>query len=45
MIFTVHKDGKIYPAREMLDAFEFAQRNNPIFSYLLSLNVSNTLQV
>ena len=45
MIFAVHHEGDIYPAREVLDAFEWSQRNNPIFSYLLSLNVSNTLQV
>ena len=45
MIFSVHTDGNIHPDHEMLDAFEWAQRNNPIFSYLLSLNISNTLQV
>ena len=45
MIFAVQPDSNIYQAREILDAFEWAQRNNPIFSYLLSLNVSNTLQI
>lgn len=45
MIFTIHPDGNIYPAREMIEAFEWAQRNNPFFNYLISLNISNTLQV
>ena len=45
MVFTIHPDGKTYPAREMIEAFEWAQRNNPFFNYLISLNISNTLQV
>lgn len=45
MIFAIHKDGRIYPAREMLDAFELAQKRFPQFNYLFSQNVSNSMQI
>ena len=32
-------------AREMVDAFERGQRINPFFNYLVSLYISNTLQI
>lgn len=46
MIFAIHKDGQIYPAREMLDAFEYYQEiNRESFCAFLSDNVSNSLQI
>lgn len=45
MIFAIHKDGQIYPAREMLEALEYAQRNFAGFVEKLSTNVSNSLQI
>lgn len=48
MIFAIHKDGQIYPARDMLDALEEiiqkAKRYNTLverFSFI----ISNGLQV
>ena len=46
MIFAIYPDGKIYPAREMLDALEYYQEiNRESFCAFLSDNVSNNLQV
>ncbi len=45
MIFAIHPDGKIYPAREMLEAYEYAQENFAGFIEKLSTNVSNSLQI
>jgi hypothetical protein len=45
MIFAIHPDGNIYPAREMLEALEYAQRNFAGFIEKLSTNVSNSLQI
>lgn len=32
MVFAIYPDGKTYPAREMIEDFEWAQRNNPFFN-------------
>lgn len=46
MIFTVHPDGNIYPAREMLDALEHYQEINPAsFCAFLSERVANNPQI
>ena len=46
MIFAIHKDGKIYPAREMLDALEHYQGINPAsFCAFLSERVANNIQI
>ena len=45
MIFAIHPDGKIYPAREMLDAYEYAQLNYAGFLENFSKRVSNSLQI
>lgn len=45
VVYTIYPDGKTYPAREMIEAFERWQRINPFFNYLVSLNISNTLQI
>lgn len=45
MIFGIHKDGKCYYGREMLDAYEYAQENYAGFVEKLSKNVSNAQQI
>lgn len=48
MIFEVHKDGKIYPAREMLDALEQIMQKAKQYNTLVerfSFRISNGLQV
>lgn len=45
VVFSIHHDGNIYQASEMLDALEYAQRNFAGFIEKLSTNVSNSLQV
>ena len=46
MIFAIHPDGKIYPAREMLDALEYYQAiNRESFCALLTERVANNLQI
>ena len=50
MIFAIYKDGKTYPAREMLDALEdFMQglktKERYNFTKRLSYRISNNLQV
>lgn len=46
MIFAIHPDGNIYPAREMLDALEHYQEiNQASFCAFLSERVANNLQI
>ena len=46
MIFEIHPDGKIYPAREMLEAMEHYQEiNRESFCALLTERVANNLQI
>ena len=46
MIFKIHPDGKIYPAREMLETLEHYQRiNRESFCALLTERVANNLQI
>jgi hypothetical protein len=50
MIFTIQPDGKTYPARDMLEAFEDMMRGMRTkerfnFTKRLSYRISNNLQV
>lgn len=46
MIFAIYPDGKISPAREMIEAMEFSQEiSHERFCILLSANVSNNPQI
>lgn len=46
MIFAIHPDGKIYPAREMLEALEHYQAiNRESFCAFLSERVASSLQI
>ena len=46
MIFAKHPDGKIYPAREMLEALEHYQEiNRESFCAILTERVANNLQI
>ena len=48
MIFAVHPDGNIYPAREMLDALEEIMQKAKQYSTLVerfSFRISNGLQI
>ena len=46
MIFAVHPESNIHPAREMLDAFEHYQEINPAsFCAFLSERVANNIQI
>ena len=48
MVFTIYPDGKIYKAREMLDALEEIMQKAKQYSTLLerfSFRISNGLQV
>lgn len=48
MIFAIHKDGKIYPAQEMLDALEEIMQEAKQYNTLVerfSFRISNGLQI
>jgi len=45
MDFTIYKDGKIYPAREMLDALEDIIQKDSMLVERFSFRISNGLQI